>query len=85
MSAVARLGDPGSHPGAISSASSDVMANGISVARQGDGFACDIHGPQTLVAITTKTFANNKLVITVGAQTTCGATIISGSPTVNAE
>lgn len=86
MAAVARVGDLASHPGAIASGSPTVKANGLGVARQVDTFNCDIHGPgQSLIPITTKTEANGSLIITVGAQTGCGATITSGSPNVNAE
>jgi uncharacterized Zn-binding protein involved in type VI secretion len=85
MSAVARLGDPSSHGGTIISASSDVKANGIGVARQGDMHNCPIrgHGVTPLTAIA-QTKTNGRQTITVGATAGCGATIVSGSPNVNA-
>ena len=86
MTAVARLGDTSDHGGTIISASSNVNANGKGVARQGDMHTCPIkdHGTTPLTAITTKT-KNGQLLITVGAKAGCGATIVSGSPNVNAE
>ncbi len=84
MSAVSRLGDSSTHGGAITSASTNTNANGKGVARSGDTFLCPTHGTQTLQAITTKTKVNGRLVITVGAHVTCGATITQGSPDVNA-
>lgn len=87
MAAVARLGDTSSHGGSIISASSDVMANGIGVARAGDSHACPIsgHGVTPLSPITSKSMVNGRLVITVGATAGCGATITTGSPNVGAE
>lgn len=87
MTAVARLNDTSDHGGTIISASSDVKANGLGVARQGDMHQCPIsgHGTTPLTPITTKTKANGKLIITVGAKAGCGATIVTGSPNVKAE
>jgi len=85
MSAVSRLGDSSTHGGSIISASTNKKANSKGIARQGDQFQCPTHGLQTLNAITTKTFVDGRLVITVGAHVTCGATITQGSPNVNAE
>lgn len=87
MTAVARLGDTSNHGGTIIQASSDVKVNGLGVARQGDNHSCPIsgHGVTPLTAITTKTFVNGRLVITVGAVAGCGAHINQGSPNVNAE
>lgn len=87
MSKVARLGDTSSHGGSIISASNNVKANGIGVARNGDMHACPIqgHGTTPLTAITTKTFVNGRLVITVGATAGCGAVITQGSANVDAE
>lgn len=82
MPAVSRLGDGSSHGGHITSASTNVKANGIGVARQGDSHSCPLHGPSTLTAVTTKDRANSRLIITIGATAGCGATINSGSSTV---
>lgn len=87
MSAVARLGDTSDHGGTIISASTNTKANSLGVARAGDLHDCPRrgHGVTPLTPITTKTFVNGRLVITVGAVAGCGAVIITGSPNVNAE
>lgn len=85
MPAVSRLGDTSNHGGTITSASTDVKNGGLGIARNGDTFNCPIHGPnKTLTAITTKTRVNGQLVITVGAQVSCGAIITQGSSNFNA-
>lgn len=86
MPAVARLGDTSDHGGVIISASSNVKANGIEVARQGDQHSCPIkgHGITPLTASVTDVKVNGRLVITIGSQAGCGAVIDSGSPDVNA-
>ncbi len=87
MAAIARLGDMSSHGGTIISASQDVTADGIGIAREGDSHSCPIsgHGITALSPITTKTYANGRLMITVGASAGCGAIITEGSPTKGAE
>lgn len=85
MAAVARFGDSSTHGGSITSASSDVKANGKGVARQGDILQCPSHGPRPITAITSKTRVNGRLVVTVGAVASCGAIINQGSPNVDAE
>lgn len=87
MAAVARLGDTSSHGGSIISASSNVNCNGIGVARNGDSHNCPLrgHGVTPITAITTKTYVNGRLVVTVGAVAGCGAVITSGSSNTNAE
>lgn len=79
MPKVARLGDPSSHGGTITSASTTVKADGIGVARAGDEHTCPAHGKSALTAIITKTKVNGRLVITVGATAGCGAVITAGS------
>jgi len=87
MPAIARLGDTSSHGGTIITASNDVRANNRGVARQGDSHSCPIsgHGVTPITAITTRTYVNGRLVVTVGARAACGAIINSGSPNDNAE
>ncbi|WP_145250017.1 PAAR domain-containing protein [Pseudomonas sp. SJZ131] len=41
---VARLGDPGSHGGKISTGSSPIFVNALPVALVGDTYSCPIHG-----------------------------------------
>jgi uncharacterized Zn-binding protein involved in type VI secretion len=86
MPAISRLGDGSSHGGTIISASSNVAANGIAVAREGDLHACPIsgHGVTALTAVTTTQRVNGQLIVTVGAVAGCGAVIVAGSSDVNA-
>jgi uncharacterized Zn-binding protein involved in type VI secretion len=81
MPAVARLGDPGSHGGAIATASPSVLVNGIGVARNGDIYACPIHGPNPLISGRAET-ANGQPIVCVGDLANCGAAITGGSPNV---
>jgi uncharacterized Zn-binding protein involved in type VI secretion len=66
----------------IITASSDVLANDIGVARQGDLHSCPIPG-HGITAITTgspDTDANGQPVARIGDTCGCGATLVSGSP-----
>ena len=85
MPAVARLGDPSSHGGTIVSASANLTADGIAVARAGDLHSCPLsgHGITALSSSSTKTNGAKSLV-RVGDTAGCGAVISSGSPTVSA-
>lgn len=86
MPAVARLGDPGSHGGAIVTASPDTDCDGgIPVARRGDTYACPIHGPNPIVQGSPTTDVNSRPVARVGDATACGAVIAAGSPTWDVE
>jgi uncharacterized Zn-binding protein involved in type VI secretion len=80
---VARLNDTSTHGGQIVTASPDVIVNGRGCARDGDQLDCPIHGRQPITAITSKTFVNGRLVVTVGATAACGATISTGSDNVD--
>ena len=80
MLANARKGDTSSHGGEIITASSDVFNNGKEVALDGDILNCAAHGNKPIKAITTSTFINDKLVLTIGAVAECGAIITTGSP-----
>ena len=84
MPAVARLGNTSTHGGQIITASPNVKANGIAVARLGDTFDCPTHGPNPIMSNpVTRNRANGSPIAVVGAQTQCGAVIIAGSPNVN--
>jgi uncharacterized Zn-binding protein involved in type VI secretion len=89
MPAVSRLGDQGIHIGSGQSGTisavttTDVRtADGKLIARQGDSYTCSVsgHGTNPLIAYPTQvdTSADGVRVITVGAKSTCGATIIQG-------
>jgi uncharacterized Zn-binding protein involved in type VI secretion len=87
MTAVARLNDTSDHGGKIITASSNVLCDSIPVARDGDTHSCPIvgHGDTAITAITTHSYVNGRLILTVGARAGCGALINSGSPTTNVE
>lgn len=76
---VARIGDTGSHGGAIVTGSPNVTVNVIPIARVGDTYLCSIHGPNPIVQGSLKTTANNLQIARIGDPTACGATIMSGS------
>lgn len=80
MPKVARLGDPGSHGGAISTASPDTLANSIRIARIGDTYACPLHGPNPIMEGSPTVFTNGRKTARVGDATACGAVIADGSP-----
>jgi uncharacterized Zn-binding protein involved in type VI secretion len=86
MPAVARLGDISDHNGVLITASNDVFANGIGVARTGDLHQCPIPGhgitPMTSDAVA---HADGRSIVRLGIDKAgCGAKIASASPNVNA-
>jgi uncharacterized Zn-binding protein involved in type VI secretion len=84
-SPVARLGDVSDHGGHITTASSNVKANGVGVARAGDSHSCPVigHGVTALSSGSTVK-ANGLSVVRVGDRAACGAMITGGSATVRA-
>lgn len=87
MSKIALLGSTTDHGGHIYTASPNVLANGIQVARYGDGHYCpqEGHGYNNIVSGSPTTKANGLPVARVGDTTSCGATIITGSPNVDVD
>jgi uncharacterized Zn-binding protein involved in type VI secretion len=79
MFPVARLGDTGTHGGAITTGSLDVFVNGLPVARVTDIYTCPIHGPNAIIQGSSRLTANGLQVARIGDPTACGATIASGS------
>ncbi|PTS94277.1 PAAR domain-containing protein [Pseudomonas sp. HMWF006] len=77
---VARLGDPGSHGGNISTGSSPIFVNSMPVALVGDIYSCPLHGSNPITTGAPHVFGLGKDVAHVGSQTACGATITAGSP-----
>lgn len=75
------VGDKSSHGGTVITANTDGMLNihGVLVAVQGALHSCPIigHGITPIVAVTTKSLHNGKLILTQGcaAQAPCGALI----------
>ena len=84
MPQVARLGDKGSHGGAIITASPNVNADGIALARVGDIYDCPIHGPNPIVTGSATVSANGSKVARLGDLAECGAAIVTASPDVYA-
>jgi uncharacterized Zn-binding protein involved in type VI secretion len=76
---IARIGDLGSHGGAIVSGSHNTFVNGIPIARVGDTYACPIHGPNPIVRGSMRTRANSRSIARIGDSTACGAKIVRGS------
>lgn len=80
MPRIIRLGDTGSHGGQVITASPDVLAEGIRVARVGDTYDCLEHGPNPIVSGSPNTTANGQAIARVGDSTACGATLLGGAP-----
>jgi uncharacterized Zn-binding protein involved in type VI secretion len=76
---VARLGDTGTHGGAIITGSPNVWVNGRPVARVGDIYACPFHGLNPIIKGSNRTWANQLELARIGDPTACGATIATGS------
>lgn len=82
MRGIVRLGDATSHGGKVVTASGTAHAHGIAVARKGDVCVCPINGhspciiaegdPTVLIAGVPVAFEGHK--------TSCGATLISSTP-----
>ena len=81
MPRICRVGDAGSHGGAILSGSPNVFDNGDAVARIGDIYGCPIHGPNPLVSWSPNVYCDDRQVVRVGDKAECGAVMVSGSPT----
>lgn len=82
MPLVARLGDPGTHGGAVITSASRTKAEEILIARVGDIYGCPIHGPNPIVGGCVRTMCegpilNGPLIAFDGSPTACGATIIA--------
>jgi len=77
MPLIARLGDPGTHPGHIITSASRSLAESIKIARIGDIFDCTLHGPNPIVTGATRSKCENPLIAFHGSLTQCGASIIA--------
>lgn len=86
MPQVATLGSLSSHGGIIVTAASTVAANGQPIAVTGSLHACPIQGHGVTPMVSTSTVTVSGLsVVRVGVDYSgCGATIVIGSPTVEA-
>jgi uncharacterized Zn-binding protein involved in type VI secretion len=76
---IAVLGDLSSHGGTLITTNQDntVKVKGINVCVEGCLHSCPLpgHGITPVVAVTTASFVNGKLIITQGAVAGCGAII----------
>jgi uncharacterized Zn-binding protein involved in type VI secretion len=77
MPLIARLGDPGTHPGNISTSASRSKAEGILIARIGDTFDCELHGPNPITTGAVRSKCEGPLIAFHGSMTVCGASIIA--------
>lgn len=78
MPFIARLGDTGTHGGAIVTSASNWTCMGPKIARRGDIYACPIHGPNPIVGGSSNWQCEGAPVARDGDLTACGAAIISG-------
>lgn len=86
---VAIIGDTSDHGGTITNSNQDgtVKYAGIDICVEGCQHDCPIigHGTTDVLAITTKSYINGKLIITEDAVAGCGAKIIASSGTLEIE
>ncbi len=83
MKGVIRLGDPTSHGGAVTSASSKVIVRGIPVALLGDSVACPIrsHRDCVIQTIHKPNVKHNGVPVAMeGDLASCGAVLLSTAP-----
>jgi uncharacterized Zn-binding protein involved in type VI secretion len=80
MGKAARVGDPGSHGGAIIEGSPNHNWDGKAAARVSDRYGCPKHGPNPIVTGSAVVFIDGKAAARVGDRTACGASIVDGSP-----
>ena len=81
---VCRIGDVGSHGGAVATGSPSLSADGIAVARTSDIYDCAIHGPQALIGSAIIS-AEGLAVVRIGDLAACGSVMTAGSPTMNSQ
>lgn len=77
MPAIAHLGDPISHGGTIITASPNVCAQSIAVARVTDQAMCSEHGLVTIVTGAETVLVNELPAAHNGSVCSCGAVVIS--------
>lgn len=79
MPLIARLGDAGTHGGAIVSSASKWKCEGMLIARLGDLYECPIHGVNPIVQGSGKWKCEGMPIARDGDLTECGAALISGA------
>lgn len=78
MPAIVRLGDTGTHGGAVATAAPNWHCMGPRIARIGDIYACPIHGPNPIVEGSPTTQCEGEPIARHGDKTACGASLIAG-------
>lgn len=78
--AVARVDDTIDHGGKILTGSPTGSAEGKAIARVGDTVLCDAHGTVTITTGSASYSYESRKVARVTSLCSCGATIITGSP-----
>lgn len=79
MPLVVRLGDSGSHGGAVITSASKWKFEGALCARKGDLYACPLHGPNAIAEGSGKWLCEGMPIARDGDLTACGAALISGA------
>ena len=79
MPLIARLGDTGSHGGAVVSSASKWRCEGALIARLGDTYDCPVHGSNPIIEGSGKHQCEGAPIARDGDATACGATLISGA------
>lgn len=79
MPLVVRLGDGGTHGGAVVSSAQKWAFEGALCARLGDIYACPIHGPNPIVEGSSRYSCEGLPIARHGDATACGASLISGA------
>lgn len=77
MPLIARLGDPGTHPGNIITSAFRSKSENILIARIGDTFDCELHGPNPIITGAVRSKCEDPLIAYDGSHTACGASIIA--------
>ncbi|WP_242221698.1 PAAR domain-containing protein [Shinella zoogloeoides] len=79
MPRIVRLGDTGTHGGAVITSASKWKCEGKLIARRGDLYACPIHGVNPIVQGSSRWKCENADIARHGDATACGASLISGA------
>ena len=79
MPLVVRLGDTGSHGGAVTTSATKHVFEGSLCARVGDTYSCPIHGPNPIITGSPKYQCEGAPIARDGDMTACGASLISGA------
>lgn len=79
MPLIVRLGDTGTHGGAVITSAAKWKAEGALIARVGDLYDCPIHGINPIAEGSPRWRCENADIARDGDRTSCGAFLISGA------